>query len=126
MRKPKILILDDEPAITEMLCEALEDDFNLVCLTSADEAVERLGDEEPFDVIITDINLGSEVDGLDIANKARERKPEATIIYTSGNAAQRVAYEGIKGAAFIPKPFTGAEIANALIWMLNEPDTAAA
>ena len=126
MRRPKILVLDDEPAITDMLCEALEDDFDLVCLTSADAAIERMGKDEPFDVVITDINLGSEVDGLDIANMARERKPDATIIYTSGNAAQRVAYEGIRGAAFIPKPFTGAEISNALIWMLNEGEPQAA
>lgn len=126
MRKPKIMILDDEPAITEMLCEALEDDFDLVCLTSANDAIERLDEDRAFDVVITDINLGSELDGLDIANKARERKPDATIIYTSGTAAQRVVYEGIKGAAFIPKPFTGAEIANAVIWMLNEPRAKAA
>ena len=126
MRKPKILVLDDEPAITEMLCAALEDDFDLVCMTSADEAIDRLGGSDPFDVVITDINLGGEIDGLDIAQKAREMKPDATIIYTSGAAAQRVAYEGIRGAAFIPKPFTGAEIAAALIWMLNEPDAQAA
>ena len=126
MRKPKILVLDDERAITEMLCETLEDDFDLVCLTSADDALERLGWPDPFDAVITDINLGSKVDGLEIAEKAREMNPDATIIYTSGAAAQRVAYEGIRGAAFIPKPFTGAEIANALLWMLNESKPQAA
>jgi len=126
MRKPKIMVLDDEPHITAMLCETLEDQFDLVCLTSAEEAVRRLGDAEPFDVVITDINLGSEVDGLEIAQRAREAKPDATIIYTSGQAAQRVAYEGIRGAVFVPKPFTGAEISNALVWMLNEPNPHAA
>lgn len=128
MRKPpKVLVLDDEADIAEMVCDVLEEDgFDLVCMTSGDEALQRIGEEDKFDVVITDINLGGEVDGIDIARRAREVKPDATIIYTSGAAAKRVAYEGIRGAAFIPKPFTASEISNALIWMLNEPAAKAA
>ena len=127
MRKPpKVLVIDDEPAITNLVCDALEDDgYDLVCTTSGDEALERI-DAGQFDVVITDINLGGEVDGLDVARKAREVRPDATIIYTSGAAARRVAYEGIRGAAFIPKPFKPSEISNALLWMLNEPKRQAA
>ena len=123
---PKVLVIDDEPAITELVCDILEEDgYDLVCTTSADQALEQL-DRGPVDVVIADINLGGKIDGFEVVKRARAMKPDAKIIYTSGAAARRVAYEGIRGAAFIPKPFTPAEISNALLWMMNEPKAQAA
>ena len=127
MRKPKILVIDDEPAIADLVCDVLEDDgYELVCTTCGHDALVRLDREGAFDAVITDINLGGKIDGIEVAKRAREAKPDATIIYTSGAAAKRVAYEGIRGAAFIPKPFKASEISNALLWMLNEPKRHAA
>jgi DNA-binding response OmpR family regulator len=78
---PHILIVDDEPAATEALRELLEDEGYVVATAAAGaEALERLGNDEP-QVLLTDLCL-PDIDGLELARKARERAHCAVLVMT--------------------------------------------
>jgi two-component system, cell cycle sensor histidine kinase and response regulator CckA len=115
----KVLVIDDDADIAGMVCEVLEEDgYELVCLSSADEAVNELLGEDDFDALVTDLDLGGAIDGFHLAHLARKHRPDAAIIYTSGAAAGRVRHERVADAVFIAKPFSPFEVKRALKQML--------
>ena len=102
----RILVVDDEPLIADLVCTVLEDEgYQIVCLCSARDALAQIDGQDDFDGVITDIDLGGPVDGFEIARRARAHRPDAAVIYISGAAAARVAEERVEGATFVGKPF---------------------
>lgn len=115
----KVMIVDDEPLIVEMLADTLEaEGFETVGITCAEEASQRIAEQIDFDAVVTDINLGSSTDGFMLSKLAIERRPEAAIVYMTGAAAPRVPLEGISTAAFVPKPFSPSQLVCVLRRML--------
>ncbi len=55
--KPRILVVDDEPSMREMLRIVLQrDHYDVVVAKNGTEAIERL-QVEPFDMLLTDIRM---------------------------------------------------------------------
>lgn len=68
----RILVVDDEPAIREMLTDALgEGDFLVTAVSSGKEAI-RLAGHSPIDFLVTDLRLG-DCTGLDVLDEFRSR-----------------------------------------------------
>jgi two-component system cell cycle sensor histidine kinase/response regulator CckA len=102
----RLLLVEDEPAVRTILQRGLLR-FGPTIVTAADgaEALERLAEEPPFDVLISDIMMPG-IDGVKLASMAREREPDIGVVLMSGFAeaplhravdAQRV--------GFVSKPF---------------------
>jgi DNA-binding response OmpR family regulator len=109
----RILVVDDEPLIAELVCTVLEDEgYELTCLSSADAALAEIEARDNFDAVITDIDLGGSVDGFEIARRARAHRPDAAVIYISGAAAARVPGERVPGSQFVGKPFAPYKLAD--------------
>ena len=69
----KILIVDDEPAILNLLQYNLEaEHYQVETATDGQEALDKVR-SEPFDFIILDLMLPS-LSGLDVTRKIREDK----------------------------------------------------
>lgn len=84
MEKQKnILIVDDIKDVRESLALILEDEgYNTTHASNGLEAVKVLADSQ-IDIMITDI-LMPEMDGLELATRARNQFPELKIILISG------------------------------------------
>ena len=80
-----LLVLDDEPAITNMLNELLS--LRGACVTQHNHALEALADFESrpddFDLIITDMTM-PELSGLDMSRKILQRRSDIPIILCTG------------------------------------------
>jgi CheY-like chemotaxis protein len=59
----KVLAIDDDPVNRQLLEIYLLDNFRYKIANSADQALEFIGTEE-FDVVVTDLNLGGNHDGI--------------------------------------------------------------
>ena len=59
----KILAIDDDPINRQLMQIFLSDDFSCKVLSSAQQAIDEL-ESEPYDIVITDINLGGAHDGI--------------------------------------------------------------
>jgi DNA-binding response OmpR family regulator len=108
--KPKILIVDDDEAITQQLFWTLSDDYDVVTANDMQSAVRRARIYEPA-VSILDLHLPPEVDspevGLRILEYLKLLLPESKVlVITSANGIEtRNACYAIGADEFLDKPF---------------------
>ena len=75
---PKVLLVEDEPMLSELLTEALTDKgFAVHAAPNADGALEHLRSGADVDIMFTDIDLGAGMDGAQLACIARAAAAEA-------------------------------------------------
>jgi CheY-like chemotaxis protein len=105
-----ILLVEDEPALREVVREMLEEaGYTLLEASGLGDALDhmRSGGEKAH-LLLTDVVLpgGS---GRDIAERVREMKPDIRVLYMSGYTDGAIAHHGVidEGVAFINKPFSG-------------------
>ena len=80
--------------------------FQVVDAGSAEEALLRLKDIGVLDLLFTDIRLPG-MDGWSLASHVRALKPDAPVIYASGNAERQ---ELLPRSEFIQKPYRTEQI----------------
>jgi len=107
MNNPKsILIVEDEVILSAWLKMQIENEGYLVCscITTGEEAIEFVKETKP-DVILMDINLIGEIDGIEAAEEIN-RKSKIPIIYMTGYEEPEI-YERAqktKPVAYLTKP----------------------
>ena len=102
----RILLVDDEQNILEIMKMALQDEgYDVVSTTKPKEAL-NLIQNAPFDALITDIKM-AEMDGITLLRKVKERYPEMVVILITAYASIETAIQSLReGAAdYIMKPF---------------------
>ncbi len=110
LQKPeeqKFLVVDDEIFIVELLKDYLET-LGYPCQTAYNgrEALEKVQQEGPFTIVITDICM-PELDGLHLIRALKEKYPDTDIIAMTGYTRSYRYTDVIKAGAndFINKPF---------------------
>jgi diguanylate cyclase (GGDEF)-like protein len=103
--RPRILIVDDESAVRNLLASILCDKYDCTTAESAEEALSYL-EREPFDLVISDINMGG-MSGIELVSRVVESLPDAVAMMISGNDNIESPIEAIRRGAFdyIRKPF---------------------
>lgn len=102
----KILIIDDEKQHADGLAEALEAVCDLVKIAyNPDDAIEMLNTED-FQVVVTDLNLKSDLNGLDILREVKQVSPETEVILITAYATLDTCKQAIREGAYdyLPKP----------------------
>ena len=114
-----ILMAEDEALIAISLQDALEEaGFQIHHVTTGEEAIEAL-DEHRVGGVITDIRLGSDVDGWSVARHARQLIPNVPILYMSGDSAHEHTVQGVPDSVILQKPFAHAQVITAISTLLN-------
>jgi DNA-binding NtrC family response regulator len=94
-----ILILDDDPDITESWMRVLAC-MGYRCLgTTNPQAALRLLESERPDLLLTDLRM-PEIDGMEMLRRAREIDPQLPVVMLTGHASLESAVAAIKGGAF--------------------------
>jgi DNA-binding NtrC family response regulator len=102
-----ILVVDDDAETLELLREILsEEGYRVVTSASGEQALE-IGQQELFDVIISDMRLGTNLNGLDVLRAYKTIQPESEVILITAFGSMETAIEAVKAGAFdyISKPF---------------------
>ena len=107
----RILVVDDEPAIHEVVGLFLEGES--VALSFASNGGEALGRllERDFDLVITDRNMPI-MGGDELAAQVRKIAPQMPILLISGHA--EVEIDKRRFDAFLPKPFSKRQLGEAV------------
>jgi len=116
MSKKRILVVDDDYSIIDLLKDALptfgfEADFT----TKGGRAIELL-EEQHYDLILSDIRM-PEINGIEVATAAIKTSPQVPILFMSGNPNVKV-----EERSFLSKPFTLSQLETKLNLMLNKTD----
>lgn len=104
--KVKILIVDDETSIREMLSLALtEDGWSVQNAENGKIALEKL-DKEPVHIVLSDINM-PEMLGTDLLKAVKDKHPQIEFLIMTSQATLETALTAIKHGAYdyLNKPF---------------------
>jgi response regulator RpfG family c-di-GMP phosphodiesterase len=103
--RARLLIVDDEAEIRNVLCELLSHEYECAAASSAEEALEILR-AGAFHLIISDITM-SGMSGLEMMPHVFESSPETVVVMISGMQTIESAIEALRVGAFdyIMKPF---------------------
>jgi two-component system, NtrC family, response regulator AtoC len=113
-RNTKILVVDDDPDTRDLLSEVLEGEgYQVVAASGAEEAL-AAGKAAHFDVILSDIRLGPELNGLDVLRAFKSIQPDSEVILITAFGSMETAIEAVKAGAFdyLSKPFKIEEVLN--------------
>ncbi len=105
--KPKLLVLDDEIDMLNLLKRSLAKDLDcsVETVTRADKAI-RLLEDSAFHVVLADIRMPG-MDGMEFLQQALQLRQELTIVMMTAYGSIDLAVQAIKLGAydFIAKPF---------------------
>ena len=107
MDQPRVLLVDDDPALLQALPEALRLRMDGVTVDTADSAavaLDRIGSLD-YDAIVTDIKMPG-MDGLGLLAEIRGRQPDTPTLMITGHGEYDLALRCLRGGAydFIQKP----------------------
>jgi DNA-binding NtrC family response regulator len=109
---PRILIVDDDLETCRLIAELVAaPGRELIQSQQADVALD-LARREPFDLVISDINLGGSITGLDVLKAFKQANPAGEVVLISGFGTLDTAVQAVRAGAFdyISKPFNIAEV----------------
>ncbi|HEX8491266.1 MAG TPA: HD domain-containing phosphohydrolase [Pyrinomonadaceae bacterium] len=124
--RARLLIVDDESEIRNVLCELLAEDYDCASASSAEEALELLR-ADYFHLIISDITM-SGMSGLEMIPHVSDISPETVVVMISGMQTIESAIEALRVGAFdyIMKPFDLRQVEAAVKRALEHYDLRAA
>jgi two-component system response regulator PilR (NtrC family) len=107
----KILIVDDERSMRDVLSIMLKRaGYDVTVATDGEEAIAQV-EKELFDLVITDLKM-PKAGGLDVLKAVKECSPDSVVLIITAFASPESAVEAMKLGAFdyLPKPFQVDEV----------------
>jgi response regulator RpfG family c-di-GMP phosphodiesterase len=103
--KSRILIVDDEPDITEILADLLGDNHECTTANSAEAALELLA-ANAFELVVSDITMPG-MSGLEMLPRAKSISPNTVVVMISGMQTVESAIGALRlgGFDYLMKPF---------------------
>lgn len=107
------VLCDDNLSIVKRLKEMLEilfvkDDIDAKVgfYTDKPEEILKYEKENIIDVLILDINLNSDISGIDLAKKIRDHNKKVYLIFSTGHLEYSLVAYSVKTFDYLPKPLT--------------------
>jgi two-component system response regulator MprA len=101
----RILIVDDEPLITEVLSEHFKGEYDVETALNGTDALTAILRQRP-DIVLLDINM-PRMNGVEVLRDIKQIDQTIAVIMVTANEQISLAAEALKGGAFgyVPKPF---------------------
>nr|WP_277344537.1 ATP-binding protein [Oleiagrimonas sp. C23AA] len=112
-----ILIVEDDAAVrdtAQAMTESL--DYRVLTAGSVPEALQQLHEHQDIALVLSDILIGREGNGLDLRQALRRTYPHIPVLFTSGYARPALQRHGIQAEQIdlLAKPYTRAQLGAAL------------
>ncbi|HZO02050.1 MAG TPA: response regulator [Burkholderiales bacterium] len=124
--KARVLFIDDDPGVSEVISLLLErEGYTVQCAGTVKQAV-TLVESRSIDLVVTDLKLPDGT-GLDIIHAIRNRKPALPIIMITSYSSVESAVAALRGGAadYVIKPFDNNDFLRAVARALKDRRRAA-
>ena len=98
-RKPRVLIVDDEPNIRRGLAEALDGQGYEIELASSGEAALAQLESTPFDLVLVDLVM-EEMDGIEVLIEVNRQWPKTEVVIITAHGTIETAVRALKEGAY--------------------------
>jgi excisionase family DNA binding protein len=122
MDRPRILIVDDEQTVRDLVAKTLSmADYDVDTAPDGPSALDRLNTTE-YDLLITDLKMPG-MDGLSVIREVRRRSSELPIVIITGYSTEASAIEAINlgVSGYLTKPFRLPRVLAVAARALGEP-----
>ena len=100
MAGEKILIVDDEDSMLQFLSILLaKEGYEVTVARSGKEALAK-AEEENYDIVVTDIKMPGEIDGLGVLAGVKKIDPSVPVVIRTAFASQKTAIEALNRGAY--------------------------
>lgn len=83
----RVLVVEDDPPVRKLATNYLESEgFEVYSVENADLALEKLQVLPTIDLLLTDISMPGELNGMELATTFKKQYPKSHVLYTSGFA----------------------------------------
>ena len=122
LTRPRILVVDDDPTVLDLLGKSLSvSDYDVALVGDGPTALARLA-EGDYDLLIIDLKMPG-MDGLSVIREARRRNLDLPVIVVTGFSTEANAIEAINlgVTGYLTKPFRIPRLLNVAARALGEP-----
>jgi len=111
MPASRILVIDDEPSVTDALDLILTELGHHVDIAKTGSEARELLKGTPYDLVFTDLRLPDDT-GIELLTRIKSETPETEVIVMTAHGSLDITIEAIKRGAFyyIEKPFTSHQV----------------
>ncbi|WP_234775532.1 PAS domain-containing sensor histidine kinase [Paraburkholderia tropica] len=112
-----VLVVDDESEVLEATAELFRSiGYAVVTAASGQEALNILARSPGIDFLFTDVVMPGEFDGIELARRARQSRPQLRIVIASGHVSpsRQSDQSALDDFVFIAKPYRLSELARAM------------
>ena len=118
-----VVLVDDDDLVRRLVSRVLErEGYRVLGATSGEEGLELLGNTREADLLLTDVTLPGEVDGLELGRRALRGRSDLKLVCMSGYGAEDMAADLLRitsTAVFLSKPFTTGELVETVNRLLD-------
>ena len=117
----RLLIVDDEPLILEVLSEHFKADYDVETALNGADALGAILRERP-DVVMLDINM-PRMNGVEVLKDIKQIDESIAVIMVTANEQVQMAADALKNGAFgyVPKPFDFRYLNHLLATIFDQP-----
>lgn len=119
--RPRILVVDDEPSIRDLLAKTLAlAEYEVDVAPDGRAALERMR-QEGYDLLIADLKMPG-IDGLSVIREAKRYKADLPVIIITGYSTESAAIEAVNlgVSGYLTKPFRVPQVLAAAAKALGE------
>ncbi|RWX80775.1 PAS domain-containing sensor histidine kinase [Neorhizobium lilium] len=119
-----VLVVEDDRRVRRVAVARLSSmGYSVLEAESGHGALAILKDNRDIALLFTDIVMPGGMTGDELAQEAREIRPDLAVLFTSGYSEPALAAKNIiPGAQWLRKPYTARELASTIRELLNGPD----
>ena len=116
-----ILVVDDEMLLRIDIVDVLQaGGYTVNDCMDGDAALAEIDGRDVLHGLVTDVNLGTAIDGWQVARHARSKFPTLAVVYITGDSAGDWPSEGVPNSLILQKPFADAQLLDAITSLLRE------
>lgn len=113
-RGQRVLVVEDEELVRELARDLLRElGYEVVTAAAGPAALEIIESGEAFDLLLSDAVLPGGMNGQELAEAVRQRRPEIRVLYMSGYTENAIIHHGRldRDAVLLQKPFRKKDLA---------------
>jgi signal transduction histidine kinase/ActR/RegA family two-component response regulator len=111
----QVLVVEDDDEVAALTVEMINQlGYDTTRVASAEAALGALADRRTVDIVFSDVMMPGSMNGVELAQEIRRRRPNLPVLLTSGYAEAARRKAGAQQIKIIPKPYRIDELRDAL------------